>query len=178
MDALATAIGALRRVNRWLHLAAGAVLLAILTITVINIFGRQVDKPFAGTVELTQVFMGLMVFLALSYGEDERVHINVDLLYERVGPRPQRWLRLFGRGVAIIFTILMVRQLWQYAGEKQAAGQVTDVYELPFHWFIRAAALGAVMLVLSNIANFLADWFELEPYAEQPVDDADIESAF
>lgn len=177
MNALAKGIGALRRLNVVLHYLAGAVLLAILAVTVVNIIGRQVNNPLEGSVEMTAVFMGVMVFLALSYGEDQRVHITVDLLYERLAPGPQRTLRLFGRAVAIVFTALMVWKLWGYAGSKATAGDETPVRQWPISPFVRVAAFGTLMLLISTLANFLADLFKLEGLAEEDSDEPDLEGA-
>lgn len=163
---LQRALGALQRVNRWLHYAAGGILLLILAITVINIFGRRVDQPLAGSVEMTQLFMGLMVFLALGFGETERVHISVDLLYERLGPRGKQVLRILGRLIGLVIVLFLIRQLWVYAGVQANGNYQTAIRRWPIAPFVRVAAVGAGVLALSMLGNLLADIFKVEGYAE------------
>lgn len=170
---LQRALGALQRVNRWLHYVAGGVLLLILVVTVVNIFGRRFNQPLAGSVEMTQLFMGLMVFLALGYGESERVHISVDLLYERLGQRGKMVLRIFGRLVGLITVLFLVRYLWEFSNVQRNGGYTTGIRFWPIWPFVRVASLGAALLALTMFGNLLADLFGVEGFAES--DDAEIE---
>jgi TRAP-type C4-dicarboxylate transport system permease small subunit len=163
---LQRAFGALQRVNRWLHYLAGVVLLLILAVTVVNIFGRRFNQPLAGSVEMTQLFMGLMVFLALSYGEGERVHISVDLLYERLGDRGKKVLRIFGRLVGLVIVVFLIRELWDYSNVQRDGLYTTAIRQWPIWPFVRAAAVGTFMLALTMVANLIADILNVEGFAE------------
>lgn len=161
-----------------MHYASGAVLVGILAITIVNIVGRRLGSPLTGALDYTTLGMTLMVFLALSFGEDERVHITVDLLYERCGPPVQYYLRLFGRAVAIVVIGLMVWQLWEYASLQERQGRVLgDNVQLPLQWPVRIAAVGALMLLIANIANFVADLLDIEGYAEVETDELEADAA-
>jgi TRAP-type C4-dicarboxylate transport system permease small subunit len=172
---LQRALGVLQQVNRGLHFLAGGVLLVILVVTVLNIIGRELNRPVAGSIEVTQLFMGLMVFLALGYGESERVHISVDLLYERLGTRGKSVLRIFGRSVGVIVVLLMVWRLWIYAGEQAAGNYQTGIYRWPISPFVRVAAAGALMLAITMVGNIVADLLGVEGFAES--DEHEIEQA-
>ncbi|MGI9598365.1 MAG: TRAP transporter small permease [Acidimicrobiales bacterium] len=162
----------LRVVNRWLHYLAGAVLVFILAITLVNIVGREFNEPLAGTVEVTALLMTLVVFLGIPHGEDEGVHITVDLLYERVGPRTQRNLTVFGRAVGLVVMAMMSRQLWLYANIQADGGYTTTVREWDIAPFVRAAAFGTFMLVLATAANLIVAVFGLDELEHSPgVDD-------
>jgi TRAP-type C4-dicarboxylate transport system permease small subunit len=172
---LQRALGALERLNRWLHYAAGGVLLLILAVTVINIFGRRFNQPLGGSVEMTQLFMGLMVFLALGFGETERVHISVDLLYERLGAGGKQVLRIFGRVVGLVVVLFLIRQLWVYSDVQRGGNYQTAIRQWPIWPFVRIAAVGAGVLALSMLGNLVADIFKVAGYAE--TDETQIEQA-
>lgn len=172
---LQRALGALRRVNRWLHYLAGVMLLLILVVTVANILGRRFNQPLPGSVEMTQLFMGLMVFLALSYGEDQRVHISVDLLYERLNDGGKRFLRIFGRAVGLIIVVLLIKELWDYSIVQRDGNYTTAIRLWPIWPFVIVAAVGVFMLAVTMIANLIADILGIEGFAES--EDAEIEKA-
>jgi TRAP-type C4-dicarboxylate transport system permease small subunit len=161
-----TAIHQLRRFNNVLRITSGLVLLLLLALTLANIIGRRFDRPVAGVVEMTELLMAMMVFLAIGFGEDQRAHITVDLLYERLGPASQRSLDLFSRAVAMVVVGLMIWQLWEYADSQAAANRETTILQWPLSPFVRVAALGALMLLLATASNFLIDLLGYDDVAE------------
>ena len=161
-EVVARYVNGVRTVNRWLHVVAGAVLLLILAITIVNILQRRFAVPLAGTVEMTATLMTVVVFLGIPHSEDEGDHISVDLVYERMGDGVQKAMRIFARLVGLLIMAAMTRQLWEYAGIQDRGGYTTTVREWPIHPFVRVAALGALMLTLATLANLLVDVFGLD----------------
>ena len=75
------------RVTTWLARAGCVALTVIMLITFVDVGGRQFNHPLIFTVEVTQLLMGLVVYLAMGYTTFMRAHINVDLLLIRLSPR-------------------------------------------------------------------------------------------
>lgn len=117
---------AVTAVNRALHYVAGALIIAVMAMTVYNILGRWLfDEPFRGTVELTQLAMIGIVYLGMAYAQDNGNHIAVDLLYNRM-PKPVRIvLDWFATLLSLVVLSVLAWQLYEYAGVLEQGDRVT-----------------------------------------------------
>lgn len=142
--------GAIRRVNRWLHYLAGGVLLALMSVTIVDIAGRYLfNSPFSGTVELTQMAMIVLVYLGFAHAEDQGDHIAVDILYVKLGRGGQLALTLFN-GVFGLFVVgLLTWNLYSFAGILDGGGYTTAVLDIPQGRVALIGVGGAVMFVLA-----------------------------
>lgn len=139
------AIGFIRRFNLWMHYVAGVALVAMLALTVADITGRTVfNNPVPGTVEVTQVILVVVVFLALAHSEDLGDHITVDLLYVRVGSRAKGILDVFANVLSVVVLGVMAYQLYVFALRRQVSGAETPVLQWPMWPFVLVAALGTL----------------------------------
>ena len=68
------------RPYRALAAAAGALILALIAVTCIDVFGRYLmNRPFGGAYELTQMLLAALVFAALPLTSADGGHVEVDL---------------------------------------------------------------------------------------------------
>jgi TRAP-type C4-dicarboxylate transport system permease small subunit len=151
---LGRAVAAVRAVNRWLHLAAGLLLLLVMLVTIVDIVGRTLfDSPFRGTVELTEMAMVAIVYLGLGYAAHEGDHISVDLVDSQIGPRMQLALAVFTGvfGAAVIG--LLTWNLARFAARLDAGGFTTAVLEIPQGTVAQIAVVGGGMLVLALVGT-------------------------
>lgn len=133
-----------------MHWVAGLALLAILALTVTDIFGRTLfNNPVPGTVEVTALVLVVVVFLGLGYSEDLGDHITVDLLYVRVGTRFKAVLDVFANLLSIVVIALMAFQIYHFALRQRDSGAETPVLEWPIWPFAMVAAFGCVLFALS-----------------------------
>lgn len=150
-------VGSIRFLNRVGHYFAGAALLAMLALTVVDIVGRSLfNSPLSGTVEVTPLLLVVVVYLGFAHAEHQGDHVSVDLVYTRVGPRAQRVADLVARSVSLVVLGVVTWQLWRYAGVQEAGGYTTAVLEWEIHWFVRIAALGAALLWLATLVEIVA----------------------
>jgi TRAP-type transport system small permease protein len=147
-------VPAVRAVNRWLHLAAGLLLLAVMLVTMIDVVGRTFfDSPFRGTIELTEMAMVAIVYLGLGYAAHEGDHISVDLVDSQIGPRTQLALAVFTGifGAAVIG--LLSWNLYRFADRLDAGGFTTAVLKIPQGPVAMVAVVGGGMFVLALIGT-------------------------
>ncbi len=147
-------VSAVRMVNRWLHFAAGLMLLGVMLVTIVDVLGRTFfDSPFRGTIELTEMGMVLIVYLGLGYAEHRGDHISVDLVHSQVGPRMQRALAVFTGlfGAAVIG--LLTWNLHRFADRLDVGGFTTAVLRIPQGPVALIAVLGGGMFVLALIGT-------------------------
>jgi TRAP-type C4-dicarboxylate transport system permease small subunit len=147
-------IAAIRAVNRWLHHAAGALLVLMMFVTIIDVVGRSfLNRPFRGTVELTEMAMVVIIYLGFGYAEHEGDHIAVDLVYSQLGRLMRLALTVFNGifGVAVIG--LLTWNLYRFAERLDAGGYVTAVRKIPQGPVALIGVFGGVMFVLALMST-------------------------
>jgi TRAP-type C4-dicarboxylate transport system permease small subunit len=138
------------RLTRWLHHLSGALLVALMMLTVVNIVGRWLfDTPLQGAVELTEIGMVAIVFMGLAYAQVRDDHIRVDLLYQQLGARGRSVLDLFAALVSLATVALMSWRLWVYAGQLGASGRTTSALRIPLFWVAWIAVAGGVIYAVA-----------------------------
>lgn len=152
-------VGAIQRVNRWLHYVAGGLLIFLTLITVANIAGRAFfNTPLPGAVELTEMLMVLVVYLGFGYAEHQGDHISVDLLYERAGRIPRLVLTIANGLVGFFVMGLLAWQLYQYAGVLAQGGYESSILQVPLAPLAMIAVAATVLFVFAMLATAIVSF--------------------
>jgi TRAP-type C4-dicarboxylate transport system permease small subunit len=135
---------AARRVSLVLAAAAAAILVLMMTLTFCDVVGRYFfNAPVFFTIELTQLFMGLIVFLGLALTTLRRGHVTVDVIVAVLPPAAQRVAEMIASvcmlGVLGLLTWLLIDR----AATNIADGLRTQLLYLPVFPFALAMAVGA-----------------------------------
>ncbi|MBR9879971.1 MAG: TRAP transporter small permease [Gammaproteobacteria bacterium] len=133
--------------ERGLETLAGATLFVLMCVTTVDVVGRYFfNTPLTGSVELTQLMLAAVVFLAMPVVCWREEHVSVDLL-DSVFPARLVWIR------QLIVNLLMTAALWLVAGRVWALGlrslewgDVTEFLRIPIGYL---TCLIAVMLFVS-----------------------------
>jgi TRAP-type mannitol/chloroaromatic compound transport system permease small subunit len=148
----------LAAVGRWVSW----VWLALLVIIVANVVLRYAFGE--GRIEFEEIqwhLYSIGFLLGLSYAYQADVHIRVDVLHERFGPRLQAWIELYGIllfllpfiALILIFSVPFVLQSQQLAEVSQAPSG------LPYRWLIKAMLpLGFALLLLAVVSRLSRVW--------------------
>jgi TRAP-type C4-dicarboxylate transport system permease small subunit len=79
------------------------------------------NAPIPGHLELSELMMPVIVFLALSYTQATHGHVGMDLLLEALAPGTRRWtniavlmVSIFVCAVLAFFSFKNVLQLWRF----------------------------------------------------------------
>ena len=145
----------LRRIGNALSWVWAVLLLVIVAnVTLRYAFG-------SGYIQLEEVQWHLYAvgFLAgLSYGVEADTHVRVDVLRERLAPRHQAWLELYGIlllllpfvALIVVFGIPFTWEAWQSGEVSPSPGG------LPWRWAIKATLpLGFALLGLAALSRLL-----------------------
>ncbi len=147
---------ALDEMNRALHYGAGALIIAVMALTIYNVVGRWLfASGLRGTVELTQLAMIGIVYLGLAYAQQRDNHISVDLLYNRLDVRARIVLDGFVTALSVIVLGLLAWQLYRYAGVLHAGNRVTGSRGIPLAPFAFVAITGVAAFLLAIVRTFL-----------------------
>jgi TRAP-type C4-dicarboxylate transport system permease small subunit len=130
---------------------AGAVVLAImLLLTYADVIGREILKrPIVANIEMTELLMGLVVYLGVSQTTRVRGHVRVDILLNVL---PQR-IRAIANAITLLLSALFVTatawRLYERAVVKFTKGDETDLWKIPT-W-----PVAAIMTVCATIMAIL-----------------------
>lgn len=142
--------GAIRRVNRWMHYAAGALLLGVMLVTVIDVAGRSLfNAPFGGTVELTEMAMVAIVYLGFGHAQHEDDHVSVDILYVKLRRQAQLVVTVFTALFGMVVIGLLTWNLYAFARTLDGGGYTTAVLKIPQGPVALIGVGGAAMFVLA-----------------------------
>jgi TRAP-type C4-dicarboxylate transport system permease small subunit len=128
----------------------------MMVLTFADVIGRKFfDNSLPGAVELTEIFMTLMIYFALPLASMAGEHIIFDLLDRSLPASVLRWQKTMSHGVT---ALIMAGAAWvvsQRAARTMEFGDITSVLAIrlgPFHYLI------AVMLLVTALAHAWLAW--------------------
>jgi TRAP-type C4-dicarboxylate transport system permease small subunit len=135
---------------------AALALFAMMLLTFVDVIGRKLfGHSIPGAVELTELGMLVMIFMALPLASLVSEHITFDLL-DRVLPARIRFLQqslanaltgcVFGGAAWLV---------WRRSGRTYEMGDITSRLEIPLGPFHRMIAL---MLLVTAVAHVVVAW--------------------
>jgi len=163
--------GWLDRIGRWLSW----IWLVLLAVIVLNVVLRYAFAE--GRVELEELQWHLYsvgFLLGLSYALKDDAHIRVDVIHERLSPRAQAWIELYGLlllllpfvALVIVYGVPFVLSSWNLKEVSQAPGG------LGARWAIKAVLpLAFALLALAAASRLTRVWACL--FGAGPVEPAD-----
>jgi TRAP-type C4-dicarboxylate transport system permease small subunit len=143
--------GRKRHADAILGVAASAILLAMMLLTVVDVVGRYVfNRPLRGAFELTELMLLVLIFAGLplvSYADE---HVTMDFIDRLLSPRGQLVLRRATQVISAALMLLLAWLVWFKADRIWAYRDATDVLRIvygPFVYFM------AVMIGLAGLIH-------------------------
>ena len=122
--------------------------------TVADVFGRYFfNRPLAGTFELTEMLMVLIVFLALGLAQHHDEHISLDLAYNYFPAPLKAATNIFVEGVNLAIVGAVTWQLYEYSLRMSEGNYTTAVLQLPIYPFVLLAIAGTGSYVLAILCD-------------------------
>lgn len=98
----------------WYRILAGVsalLILALISVTCIDVIGRYMfNRPFGGAYELTQIFLAVLVFVALPLTSRDGGHVEVDLALHLF---PRSVQRVLGRIAGFVSAVVLIFFSWR-----------------------------------------------------------------
>lgn len=146
--------GTSERVTLWLARGGALALTIMMLLTFFDVIGRAFNHPIVGTVEVTELLMGSLIFLGLGWTTFLRGHIRVDIVINYLPPRAKASLEMVTTIICIVFAVLLCWQLWLKAADTVEMGDVTQIWALPFWSVAYVMAICSITLVTGLVLNF------------------------
>ena len=133
---------------------------AIMMLTVTDVARRTATgRALAGTVDLSELTMVALVFLALGLTQLEQQHVSVNLVTTRLPQDVARWLRLAGLCVAIgLITWLCIaaaQEAWRSYNRNEFRFGLLRVVVWPARAMIPLGCLALVLELGVRVADLL-----------------------
>jgi len=109
--------------------------------------------------------LSIMVFAALTimggaYTLRYRAHVNMDLFYTRLSPRGKAILDIITFPLFLVFCVIILWFGWEFALRSVKDLEISQSNWAPPLWPIKLTIpLGALLLLLQGISNFLSDLY-------------------
>ena len=141
----------LRAVRVVLGSIAAVLVFSMMCVTVADVIGRYgFNRPLAGAFELTEIMLGIVIFVALPLVTLENGHITVSLITEHLSPRARRVQASLAALFSAAILAVVAWRLYRHGVQLSSYGDVTVFLRLP------KGPLAFVMTALAGMAAVAA----------------------
>lgn len=141
---------------RWFAVIGGAVLMAMMLMTVTSVTRRTLlGAPIPGDFEMVELGSAIAVFCFLPWCQITGGNVLVDFFTMKAGPRTNHLLEALGDLVYLAIGALLFWRMIPGAMEFRAYGEQTMVLRIPI-WWAFTAILPAMALLIVTTAFTLA----------------------
>ncbi len=148
----------MKRLESFFATVAGIALFAMMALTFADVIGRKfLGNSLPGAVELTEIFMVLMIYFALPLASIASEHIVFDLLDRTLPPALLRWQKTLSHGLTALIFFGAAWVVTDRAARSLEYGDMTATLEIslwPFHYLI------AAMLVITALVHAWLTWHD------------------
>ncbi|MBN1189201.1 MAG: TRAP transporter small permease [Dehalococcoidales bacterium] len=136
---------------------SGTAVVIIMCLTASDVFLRYLGHPIKGAMEITEMLLVVLGFLAFGYTQITRKNVVIELVISHLSNHTRAILdmitRLLSLGVYGFMFWGLGRQAWKFVLSPEIAPR-GDILSLPFLPFIFIAAAGVFILFLVLIIDF------------------------
>lgn len=142
------------RVIRWSATIGMVILIPLMLITTGDVLGRSfLHKPIAGTFELSEYMLAVLILLGTAYTQQVKGHVTVAFLTSKFSRNAQLVCRVLTLGLSLLIVGILVWQGFKLGIEETG---VTDQLRIPRAPFKMLVGIGAGLLWLQLLFD-LAD---------------------
>lgn len=160
-------------VTRTVYVFGAIAICALFVLMFCDVSGRFLfNAPINGTTEVSQYLLIAIAFLSLGYAQLRGAHVRVDTLVSRLPEKLQTWLNVIVLLFAVLFFVIMTKQIGLRAYHDWAEKILLPVttLRLSMWWGSFVAAIGSALLVVSLLLQLVRDIIKLLSSNEKGVD--------
>ncbi|HEY3276995.1 MAG TPA: TRAP transporter small permease [Syntrophorhabdaceae bacterium] len=125
----------------------------LMLITTADVVGRGFfNKPIAGTFELSEYMLAIIILLGTAYTQHVKGHVAVDFLTSHFNSRTQRICQVLTMFLSLFIVTLLVWQGFKLGMEETG---VTDQLRIPRAPFKMLVGVGGALLWLQLLFDFI-----------------------
>ena len=140
---------------RRLGIIAAVAIFSMMALTCADVILRLFRMPIPGTYEIVSFMGAVAVSFAIAHTSVEKGHVAVSLVVQLLPKRAQAVIESILAALGIILFALIAWQSVLYGLDCQDSGEVSLTLQLPFYPIIYGVALGAGVVCLVLLVDFL-----------------------
>jgi TRAP-type C4-dicarboxylate transport system permease small subunit len=140
---------------RNLGIVAAVAIFSMMALTCADVILRLFRMPIPGTYEIVSFMGAVAVSFAIAHTSVEKGHVAVSLVVQLLPKRAQAVIESILAALGIILFALIAWQSVLYGLDCQSSGEVSLTLQLPFYPIIYGVALGAGVVCLVLLVDFL-----------------------
>jgi TRAP-type C4-dicarboxylate transport system permease small subunit len=149
----------MKRIVSAVNIVAAVALFAMMLLTFADVVGRKlVGNSIVGAVELTELAMLVMIFLALPLASLAGEHIVFDLTDRYLPPRVLHLQMALAHGVSAVVFGGAAWLVWVKSGRTYSMGDMTARLEIGLGPFHRLVAVMLLLTALVHLALIVREW--------------------
>ena len=136
-------------------------LTALVLITVVDVFGRYLlGIPLPGTSEITEIILGILIYIGLPYISKKEEHISVSLISNYLPNNLKIFHKILINFIVTLLLLVIARQLYLHGIDLKSYQEVTTFLEIPKAPIAFAMALLTVLASFNTIMNMFSYMFK------------------
>jgi TRAP-type C4-dicarboxylate transport system permease small subunit len=146
------------RLSGWIKVASQATLFLMMCFVAADVFARFVlVKPIRGDMDVEEMMMVLVVFLAMPFCTYLKGHIHVELLVDRLTGRSLTVMQSLSSFIGLAIIVLIAWQAWVFGWRElfSSSTRTTMMIHIPLAPFIIIAAVGYTVMALELLIGFI-----------------------
>jgi TRAP-type C4-dicarboxylate transport system permease small subunit len=151
------------KVSDWMDNISVVALSFLMAITVADVIGRAVGKPFPGTFEIVGLLGAIVIGFALPLTTWKKSHVCLDFLVEKFPEGRRNVLLIFTRIMGILLFLLFGISLMMLSKETYLSGEVSLTMKLPTYLFMFATSICCFvesLLLCFDIVRIVGGYYE------------------
>ena len=137
--------------NKLLLLLCVTFLTILVLITVIDVLGRYfLSLPLPGTTEITEIILGILIYIGLPYITKDEEHVTVSLFSNYFNNSIIKIQKIIVNFIVSIILFIIAWQLYLHGLDLNLYNEITTFLEIP------RAPIAYLMATLSMIASIIA----------------------
>jgi TRAP-type C4-dicarboxylate transport system permease small subunit len=149
------------RFSRILNWVAGALLVIMMLLTVMDVALRYFGRGIVGTYELTSFAGALVVGFAIAKTSIDKAHVNVDILTAVIGRHWQIVMLICAKLIGFLMFVLLAWALFCKGNEIYDTGEVSMTLHVPFYpvaYGLSLCSLLESLVLLLDMAKGMMEW--------------------
>ncbi|MBN2060808.1 MAG: TRAP transporter small permease [Deltaproteobacteria bacterium] len=135
---------------------SGALFMVLMLLGAADVLGRYlIDRPIRGTLEISEILMGAIVFLSWAYTQRIEGHVKVDLFIIGYPPRLRKVVDFLTLSLSLLLFIIITKQSTIIALRSWHQQRVIPTLDIPTAPIHSIVPIGAALLCLELIIQMV-----------------------
>lgn len=138
------------------------ILFIMMLLTVADVIGRYFfSLPIAGSFELIEIMLSLLVFSSLAYTQIHKGHITIDIFVSRLSPKKKTRIESVTYFLCLVLSLLLTWQLASHAKRLWLGKNVSGVLEIPYFPVVIINTFGSGLHFFVLLVDFLRSFVKV-----------------